>query len=192
MSGFNGSTVREPWLCSPGGSSRRQHHGFNGSTVREPWLCSSGKPIAQAKTRFNGSTVREPWLCRVSLRRKTPVFTLQWVHGCQQRPPCRPKSRPVVGRPLACQSRPPLCLAGRQPSFTHHVASRPVAGLRLAPDACPCYAEVTLPIKTPRRRVRSSPPRLDLWEQDLPWAHLSISHPTRRVNLPVAMRASAC
>ena len=104
---FNGSTVREPWLCSirnhgatslpalqwvhgprtvvmlaDPARSIRDSQRFNGSTVREPWLCAthslSGPPTAGG---FNGSTVREPWLC---WRRRTgPRATreLQWVHG---------------------------------------------------------------------------------------------------------------
>ncbi len=36
---FNGSTVREPWLCVQLQSRVRRRCGFNGSTVREPWLC---------------------------------------------------------------------------------------------------------------------------------------------------------
>src|SRR5690348_16132156 len=36
---------------------------FNGSTVREPWLCPARPPAARSSSRFNGSTVREPWLC---------------------------------------------------------------------------------------------------------------------------------
>ncbi len=36
---------------------------FNGSTVREPWLCFTACPCATgSRCRFNGSTVREPWL----------------------------------------------------------------------------------------------------------------------------------
>ncbi len=38
--------------------------GFNGSTVREPWLCAAGLVWKlEIVDRFNGSTVREPWLC---------------------------------------------------------------------------------------------------------------------------------
>ena len=64
QSGFNGSTVREPWLCATRQASLRSVHGFNGSTVREPWLCAVLTDVTvETATRFNGSTVREPWLC---------------------------------------------------------------------------------------------------------------------------------
>ena len=88
--GFNGSTVREPWLwsnrsCAPMACERwlQWVHGprtvvmhavrmrdtqcsgsFNGSTVREPWLCRASRHAAgDQPCCFNGSTVREPWLC---------------------------------------------------------------------------------------------------------------------------------
>ena len=36
---------------------------FNGSTVREPWLCPAEDVLAAVRYLcFNGSTVREPWL----------------------------------------------------------------------------------------------------------------------------------
>src|SRR5690349_11451566 len=86
---FNGSTVREPWLCSKPVGHKVTVDGFNGSTVREPWLCGCGsapsnppkglqwvhgpRTVVMQKARdlgdalneasFNGSTVREPWLC---------------------------------------------------------------------------------------------------------------------------------
>ncbi len=81
---FNGSTVREPWLCSQErmylSASMRC---FNGSTVREPWLCSVSLLLTCKFTRpgFNGSTVREPWLCRDQRCRQTADTSLQWVHG---------------------------------------------------------------------------------------------------------------
>ena len=88
-SSFNGSTVREPWLCtrlglllsfkvgkmlqwvhgprtvvmSNGTQPGQERRRFNGSTVREPWLCKAKKsPTKTKKKGFNGSTVREPWL----------------------------------------------------------------------------------------------------------------------------------
>src|SRR5436853_257003 len=61
--GFNGSTVREPWLWQQGGLSQWCKTRFNGSTVREPWLWSYGQLLSLGTDGFNGSTVREPWLC---------------------------------------------------------------------------------------------------------------------------------
>ncbi len=84
--------------------------GFNGSTVREPWLCrlSHRRPAAVGQNAsmgprsenrgygprldllvnlsdrpcFNGSTVREPWLCLPVLPAAAPADrVLQWVHG---------------------------------------------------------------------------------------------------------------
>ena len=97
---FNGSTVREPWLCmTVAAIDGRGGAGFNGSTVREPWLCgrtgqareaeccasmgprseNRGYDGRQHATRgqrirgFNGSTVREPWLwhMRTALGRRS-------------------------------------------------------------------------------------------------------------------------
>ncbi len=81
---FNGSTVREPWLCHEiGGLTDCRANGFNGSTVREPWLSLVATVGSSARHRcFNGSTVREPWLSQMP-----PVVLhgdsalLQWVHG---------------------------------------------------------------------------------------------------------------
>ena len=86
--GFNGSTVREPWLCSrdrvfrsaagplqwvhgprtvvmvdDDTLSTRSRNSFNGSTVREPWLWRMKSRQWPTLESFNGSTVREPWLC---------------------------------------------------------------------------------------------------------------------------------
>ena len=57
--------------------------GFNGSTVREPWLiaiCASTHPPNNIC--FNGSTVREPWLIGpVLVDVRSQQARLQWVHG---------------------------------------------------------------------------------------------------------------
>ncbi len=104
--GFNGSTVREPWLCGmrsliasstnklqwvhgprtvviaamtvSGGTVAR---GFNGSTVREPWLSGQCLHGLRKAGGFNGSTVREPWLCGRGIILIPPGGMLQWVHG---------------------------------------------------------------------------------------------------------------
>ena len=107
FSSFNGSTVREPWLCSKSIFITTQQVSFNGSTVREPWLwtaapkTSSARCVASMGPRsenrgygldntnvdagvqhgFNGSTVREPWLCVVEGRCRRSASWLQWVHG---------------------------------------------------------------------------------------------------------------
>ncbi len=87
--GFNGSTVREPWLLNRASFVRHRLSGFNGSTVREPWLFSGERRAGAERLSasmgprsenrgyfyhsagmganwkgFNGSTVREPWLFR--------------------------------------------------------------------------------------------------------------------------------
>ena len=58
-----------------------ERQGFNGSTVREPWLSLSWQLSKKGRNGFNGSTVREPWLSV-----DEPIFpmtlkALQWVHG---------------------------------------------------------------------------------------------------------------
>src|SRR5439155_27990 len=56
--------------------------GFNGSTVREPWLSPRRRWRGRRPRGFNGSTVREPWLSSdLSVTGGTTTWTLQWVHG---------------------------------------------------------------------------------------------------------------
>ena len=55
--------------------------GFNGSTVREPWLYGNRRRWCCVRPSFNGSTVREPWLCQDRRTGVGPAGQLQWVHG---------------------------------------------------------------------------------------------------------------
>ncbi len=104
---FNGSTVREPWLC-PGhqheGGDR--HEGFNGSTVREPWLWPNGMVFRppqlvsmgpRSENRGYDATDRiahkpedavsmgprseNRGYARPSARTCWPASQFQWVHG---------------------------------------------------------------------------------------------------------------
>ena len=43
LPGFNGSTVREPWLMEHEDRTGTIGRSFNGSTVREPWLIHCGQ-----------------------------------------------------------------------------------------------------------------------------------------------------
>ena len=81
---FNGSTVREPWLCvldqhrrlHPAHASMGPRSENRGYEREVECACSS------AHGRFNGSTVREPWLCPLEAYDYVPyIIKLQWVHG---------------------------------------------------------------------------------------------------------------
>ena len=51
-------------VMSEGQAASANRHGFNGSTVREPWLLIVLSHSQDTTSSFNGSTVREPWLFR--------------------------------------------------------------------------------------------------------------------------------
>ena len=80
---FNGSTVREPWLCQSANANADAAHALqwvHGRRTVVMLLLRGGS--GRQRLCFNGSTVREPWLCRASDprpgHRRSP---LQWVHG---------------------------------------------------------------------------------------------------------------
>ncbi len=65
-SGFNGSTVREPWLCRPGRRTRTTAGcaSMGPRSENRGYVACCGVWERIEQRRFNGSTVREPWLCR--------------------------------------------------------------------------------------------------------------------------------
>ena len=82
VAGFNGSTVREPWLCpvavahepAPCAASmgpRSENRGYGRRRI----------VVEVSPVRFNGSTVREPWLCNATGPWAWMSDALQWVHG---------------------------------------------------------------------------------------------------------------
>jgi hypothetical protein len=74
---FENRGYRGPFPATP-----TRQAGFNGSTVREPWLSAMLPSTDTPKDRrFNGSTVREPWLSLFLLADSDRVRALQWVHG---------------------------------------------------------------------------------------------------------------
>src|SRR5207248_586859 len=81
-SGFNGSTVRGPWLSRRVQRERNDHaRSFNGSTVRGPWLSRHLSHRRRRMASFNGSTVRGPWLSKRKSSYEQNHQKLQWVHG---------------------------------------------------------------------------------------------------------------
>ena len=119
---FNGSTVREPWLC-PHARGRQINHKSasmgprsenRGYVVRHCLLSPVAKASMGPRSEnrgyvtpatvvaagspgcFNGSTVREPWLWS-GKRRKALSMELQWVHG--------PRTVVMQGQPDAGEGR---------------------------------------------------------------------------------------
>ncbi len=81
---FNGSTVREPWLCSASANFTSDDvGGFNGSTVREPWLCARLDGIASDDrdgASMGPRSENRGYDLLPLFARRCPHL-LQWVHG---------------------------------------------------------------------------------------------------------------
>ncbi len=108
VGGFNGATIRRPWMGSRPVTNRGAVvAGFNGATIRRPWMvgCSGhldALPVSLQwghdpktvdgthrccggfrphRSRFNGATIRRPWMARRSACQSRPTPTrLQWGH----------------------------------------------------------------------------------------------------------------